>query len=109
MGNPNRIRPLTDEEEAEIQKQIASDPDDSDVTDEELAQARPFKDVFPDLYKKIERARGRPKLEKPKQEVSIRLDQDVIAKYFMEFRNDPQRHRRVAHVHIFAAVGDCRR
>jgi uncharacterized protein (DUF4415 family) len=81
MGNPNRIRPLTDEEEAEIQKQIAADPDDSDVTDEELAQARPFKDVFPDLYKKIERARGRPKLEKPKQVVSIRLDQDVIAKY----------------------------
>ncbi|NGO52890.1 BrnA antitoxin family protein [Allomesorhizobium camelthorni] len=81
MGNPNRIRPLTDEEEAEIQKQIAADPDDSDVTDGELAQARPFKDVFPDLYKKIERARGRPKLEKPKQVVSIRLDQDVIAKY----------------------------
>jgi uncharacterized protein (DUF4415 family) len=81
MGNPNRIRPLTDEEEAEIQKEIAADPDDSDVTDEELTQARPFKDVFPDLYKKIEPARGRPKLEKPKQVVSIRLDQDVIAKY----------------------------
>ncbi len=81
MGNPNRIHPLTDEEEAEIQKQIAADPDDSEVTDEELAQARPFRDVLPDLHKGIERARGRPKLEKPKQVVSIRLDQDVIAKY----------------------------
>lgn len=81
MGNPSRIRPLTDEEEAEIQNQIAADPDDSEATDEELAQARPFKEALPDLYKRIERARGRPKLDKPKQMVSIRLDQDVIAKY----------------------------
>ncbi|NNU63794.1 hypothetical protein G9X67_00605 [Rhizobium sp. WYCCWR 11152] len=39
--------PLTDKEEAEIQKMIASDPDSPELTDEELAKARPFREVFP--------------------------------------------------------------
>nr|WP_245424515.1 hypothetical protein [Rhizobium sophoriradicis] len=55
-------RPLSHKEEAEIQKMIASDPDSSELTDEELAQARPFREVFPDLAEKIDKviaARGR--------------------------------------------------
>lgn len=46
---PN-IRPLTDEEEAEIQRAIASDPDTWEATEEELKNARPFRDVFPEPY-----------------------------------------------------------
>ena len=42
-------RPLTDEEEAEIQAMIASDPDNPELTDEQLAQMKPFSEVFPDL------------------------------------------------------------
>ncbi|ATA44200.1 hypothetical protein CK816_07555, partial [Brucella abortus] len=41
-------RPLTQEEEAEIQKMIASDPDAPEATDEQLAKAKPFKEAFPD-------------------------------------------------------------
>lgn len=82
MSNPkSRVRPLTDEEEAEIQRQIAADPDDADATDEQLAQARPFAEVFPELFESIKRGRGRPAVEKPKQVVSIRLDQDVVSKF----------------------------
>lgn len=75
-------KPLTDEEEAEIQRQIASDPDAPELTDEQLAQARPFAEVFPELAEKMRRnIGGRPKLENPKKAISIRLDADVIEKF----------------------------
>lgn len=77
-------RPLTAKEEAEIQKMIASDPDNPELTDEQLASMRPFKEVFPDLTASMEReiaARGRPRLEQTKTPVTIRLDPDVIAKF----------------------------
>lgn len=53
------VPPLTDEEEAEIQRQIAADPDDAEATDEQLAQAKPFAEAFPALAASIRRARGR--------------------------------------------------
>ena len=82
MGNKFKdIPPLTDEEEAEIQRQIAADPDAPEATDEQLAQARPFAEVFPDLAESIRRSRGRPKAEKRLQHVSIRLDPEVVAKF----------------------------
>ncbi|CAN7176982.1 BrnA antitoxin family protein [Mesorhizobium sp. LjRoot246] len=82
MGNPkSHVRPLTNEEEAEIQRQIAADPDDAEATDEELVQAKPFAEVFPELFESTRRSRGRPTVEKPKQVVSIRLDQDVVRKF----------------------------
>ena len=82
MNNPkSRVRSLTDDEEEEIQRQIAADPEDAEATDEQLAQARPFAEAVPELFESIRRARGRPAVEKPKQVVSIRLDQDVINKF----------------------------
>lgn len=42
MKKPSRTR-----SEAEIQRRIASDPDAPEATDEQLAQAKPFKEVFP--------------------------------------------------------------
>lgn len=47
------------------------------ATDEQLAKAKPFAEVFPDLAATMSKG-GRPKLERPKQALSIRLDQDVI-------------------------------
>lgn len=79
-------RPLTDEEEAEIQKMIASDPDAPEATDEQLAQAKPFKEVFPDLYESIQRSRGRPKSDDPKLAVTLRLPQSVLDKW----KRDPE-------------------
>ena len=50
--------PLTDEEEAVIQAGIASDPDNPELTDAQLASARPFAEVFPELAASIRRARA---------------------------------------------------
>ncbi|WP_027230090.1 BrnA antitoxin family protein [Phyllobacterium sp. UNC302MFCol5.2] len=74
-------KPLTEEEEAEIQRQIASDPDAPEATDEELAQAKPFAEAFPDLAESIKRSRGRPAVDNPRQQISLRLEPEVIAKF----------------------------
>lgn len=72
---------ISDAEEAEIQRGIAEDPDNPQWSAEDFAKARPFREVFPDLAASIDRTRGRPPLEKPKRQISIRLDQDVIDKF----------------------------
>ncbi|SFI56663.1 Uncharacterized conserved protein, DUF4415 family [Phyllobacterium sp. CL33Tsu] len=74
-------RPLTDREEAEIQRQIAADPDDSEATDEQLAQAKPFREALPELYASIQRARGRPKADAPKEAVTLRLDPQTLQRF----------------------------
>lgn len=76
-----RIRSLSDAEEARIQKLIASDADSPEATDEQLAQAKPFSEAFPDLAASIKRGRGRPKGETAKAHVSLRLDADVLAAF----------------------------
>lgn len=82
MGNKFAdLAPLTDEEEAQIQKQIASDPDSPELTDEQIAAARPFAEAFPELAESIKRSRGRPATGKAKQVVSIRLEPEVVAKF----------------------------
>jgi uncharacterized protein (DUF4415 family) len=55
--------------------------DSPELTDEQLAQGRPFSEVFPELAESIRRSRGRPPIAKPLQQISIRLDPDVIAKF----------------------------
>jgi uncharacterized protein (DUF4415 family) len=76
-----RLPPITDEEEARIQAGIALDPDNPELTDEEISQLRPFKEVHPDLYESIQRSRGRPKLDSPRQAVTLRLSPETIARY----------------------------
>jgi uncharacterized protein (DUF4415 family) len=76
--------PITDEEEAEIQREIADDPDAPEITDEEIAAGgKPFKEVFPEIWAKMKQqaARGRPKLERPKEKVTIRLSAEVMEYY----------------------------
>jgi len=79
-----RFRELTDEEEALIQKAVEEDPDNPPLTDEELARMRPFREVFPEIAEKMEKAiaaRGRPKIEAPKVAVTLRLDPDVLDRF----------------------------
>jgi len=52
--------------------------DNSEWTEEDFKKARPFAEVFPDLAESIRRARGRPAVEAPKRQISLRLDPDVI-------------------------------
>ena len=68
--------------EDQIQRMIASDPDAPEATEAQLAQARPFAEAFPALAEALRRnAGGRPKTDHPKIAVSLRLDQDVLARF----------------------------
>ena len=78
------VPPISDEEEARIQALIESDPDAPEATDEELAQAKPFAEAFPGLMESIRRSRGRPAIANPRQQISLRLDPAVIAKFKSE-------------------------
>jgi len=71
-------RPLTDTEEAEIQRMIASDPDNPELTDEQIAGLRPFAEVLPTLAESIRRSPGRPKLDTTLEAVTLRLDPTVV-------------------------------
>lgn len=75
------LPPIADEEEDEIQRKIASDPDAPEATDEQIAQAKPFKEAFPDLYESIQRSRGRPKSDDPKDAVTLRLPRSVLERW----------------------------
>lgn len=88
MGETNlRVRPLTDEEEAEIQRQIAADPDDFELTDEMAAKPMTFAEAFPDLAESIKRSRGRPKVESPLQAVTLRVDAETLERFKATGRN----------------------
>lgn len=67
--------------EAKIQKMIASDTDNPEITDAQIAQAKPFAKVFPELADSIKRSRARPKIESPKVAVTLRLAPDIVAKF----------------------------
>ena len=55
--------------------------DNPEMTEAEIAELRPFREVFPDLADAIDRKLGRPKAESPKKAISIRLDQEVIDRF----------------------------
>jgi uncharacterized protein (DUF4415 family) len=68
--------------EDQIQRMIASDPDAPEATDEQLAQAKPFDQAFPALADAMRKnVGGRPKLDNPKVAVSLRLDQEIVARF----------------------------
>jgi uncharacterized protein (DUF4415 family) len=56
------------------------DVDSPEATDEELAQAKPFAEAFPDLAASIRRGRG-PQKAPTKQMITLRLDGEVIDKF----------------------------
>ncbi|HTN62234.1 MAG TPA: BrnA antitoxin family protein [Devosia sp.] len=75
------IRDISDVEEAAIQRQIINDPDAPEATDEQLAQAKPFGEAFPELMESIKRGRGRPRLVNAKEAVTLRVDPATVAKF----------------------------
>ena len=76
---PGHISP-TDEEEAEIQRQIAEDPDDFELDADWFGRARPVIEVMPHLVE-----RHRPEYFKrkapTKEKVTVRLDADILAHF----------------------------
>ena len=55
--------------------------DNPEMTEAELQELRPFREVFPDLAASIDRKLGRPKAESPKKAISLRLDAEVIERF----------------------------
>lgn len=88
ISTSRRVPPLTDEEEAAIQRGIALDPDNPELTDEQLASMRPARDVLPpeffEMIARERKKRGRPASAAPKQQVTLRLDADVIDSFRAE-------------------------
>lgn len=74
---------LTDEEEAEAQREIALDPDAPEWTDEDWARARPASEVLPHLVAEYRRTRGKQKAP-VKEKVTLRLDADILAHFRRE-------------------------
>ncbi|MCM5553953.1 BrnA antitoxin family protein [Pleomorphomonas sp. NRK KF1] len=54
--------------------------DSPEATDEELAQAKPFAEVFPELAEKMRRVRG-PQKAPTKVSVTLRLDSDIVERF----------------------------
>ena len=61
--------------------------DNPPITKEDMKRAKPFKEALPELYESIQRSRGRPKVDNPKEAVTLRLDPDVVAKFKANGKN----------------------
>lgn len=56
--------------------------DSLEATDDELAQIRPLKEAAPELYAAMtKRGRGRPRVETPKVNLTLRVDPAVLDAY----------------------------
>lgn len=54
------------------------DADNSEWTDEDFANAKPFNEVFPEQFASLIRRGGRPRLASPKVHIGLRLAADVV-------------------------------
>lgn len=72
---PGHISP-TDEEEDEVQRQIANDPDDS-AHWEDSTPPRPAAEVAPHIVEAYRRGRGKQKAP-TKAFLTLRLDADIV-------------------------------
>ena len=84
MGKPKHVTlaPISEEEDAAINRGIAEDPDTFEWTDENFAKARPVWDL-PELVEILQShgKLGRPPLpdSERKKRVTLHLDPDVLA------------------------------
>ena len=72
---------LTDAEEATIQAGIAQDPDNPELTDEQLASLRPASEVLPPALFSALVKRGRPFSVNKRVQVTLRLDPKAVARF----------------------------
>jgi uncharacterized protein (DUF4415 family) len=62
-------------------RKVIFDDDAPEITAEMFAKMRPMKEVAPDLVAAHKALRGRPKLENPKQVVSIRMSASAVKRW----------------------------
>ncbi|MGU3492519.1 BrnA antitoxin family protein [Xanthobacteraceae bacterium A53D] len=61
---------------------IGPDPEiERPLTAAELATARPFAEACPELAESIQRSRGRPRIENPRQAVTLRLSPETVERF----------------------------
>jgi uncharacterized protein (DUF4415 family) len=69
---------------APASRRVAKDAENPELTAKEISAMKPFREVLPDLAAAMDREiikRGRPKLESPKEAVTLRLDPATVAKF----------------------------
>src|SRR6187200_1167855 len=75
-----RARRLNETADAAVLAAAAADPDAQPMRDGSLKRMRPAHEVVPELVARTLRRRGRPRSPSPKQQVTLRLDADLIAR-----------------------------
>jgi uncharacterized protein (DUF4415 family) len=78
---PRVVEMLSEEEEAALQVEIATDPDAPEATPEQLAQMRPARDAMPPALFKALTRRGRPRSPNKLVQVTLRLDPAALASF----------------------------
>jgi uncharacterized protein (DUF4415 family) len=69
-------------EEATLTAAAESDPDNPPLTDKQFRRMRPAHEIAPQLVaRQLRRERGRPKSATTKQQVTLRIDRDVLEKF----------------------------
>jgi uncharacterized protein (DUF4415 family) len=62
-------------------RKVIVDDETPEITAEMFARMRPMKDVTPGMVEAIKALRGRPKVENPKQVVSIRMSAAAVKRW----------------------------
>src|SRR5438876_790764 len=71
-----------DEDDAALIAAAEADPDNPPLTEGDWRRMRPAYLVRPELVaRQLRRERGRPKSQAPKQQVTLRIDRDVLEKF----------------------------
>ena len=61
---------------------IGPDPDiERPLNDQDFSRMKPFKEAFPEMYDAIQRSRGRPRSDDPKEAVTLRLPRSVLERW----------------------------
>ncbi|MEN5300425.1 BrnA antitoxin family protein [Brucella sp. TWI559] len=82
-----KFRPKHGDEHGYTKQDWDDVSDNPRITKSDMAKAKPFKDALPELYESIQRSRGRPKVENPKEAVTLRLDPAIVAKFKASGKN----------------------
>jgi uncharacterized protein (DUF4415 family) len=69
---------ISDEEDAELTRAAAADPDNPIIDERMFARMRPAAEVAPEIVRRARGQRGPQKSKPVKQLISLRLDPDVV-------------------------------